>query len=283
MKIKNGFTLIENNKEIKTYLDKEVVSRKITKIQVHHMAAPDYNTWKNTDLKKWTEPHFGRTESLDSYGETKWGSKDSKGKYIAQHFNVFPDGKITTGRSLNNTPIGISGWNTNAICIETYGNFDKGKDVMNEVQKQAVIALVAELCVRFKITPSFDTIRYHSWFTSKGVFLGGYVPGKSTKTCPGTNFFGGNTRDAFEENFLPLVKKYINGDKPKVEISKDTFLITVTANVLNIRTGPGTKYTIKGTLKKGPTKYTIVETQGKWGRLKSGAGWIHLGYTETVK
>lgn len=25
--------------------------------------------------------------------------------------------------------------------------------------------------------------------------------------------------------------------------------------------------------------YTIVEESGEWGKLKSGAGWIHLGYT----
>ena len=146
MKQSNGFTLIEKTSEIKTYLAGQKVNRKINKIQIHHMSSPSYSTWEKTDKKIFSEPHFGRTNSLNSYGKSTWGSRDDKGHYIAQHFNVFPDGQITSGRSLNSTPIGIKGWNTGAICIEIYGNFDKGKDQMNEAQKQAVIALVAELC-----------------------------------------------------------------------------------------------------------------------------------------
>lgn len=36
--------------------------------------------------------------------------------------------------------------------------------------------------------------------------MGTYIAGKSAKTCPGTNFFGGNTREAFEKNLLPLLE-----------------------------------------------------------------------------
>ena len=35
-------------------------------------------------------------------------------------------------------------------------------------------------------------------------------------------------------------------------------------------------------VKKGDV-FTIVETQNGWGKLKSGAGWISLGYTEKLK
>lgn len=274
LKTQNGFTLIEKTSEIKGYLANQKVNRTINKIQIHHMASPSYSTWEKTDKKIFSEPHFGRTNSLNSYGKSTWGSKDDKGKYIAQHFNVFPDGQITSGRSLNSNPIGITGWNTGAICIEIYGNFDKGQDKMNETQKQAVIALVAELCDRFDITPSENTIRYHAWFTRKGSYLGGYIPGKSTKTCPGTEFFGGNTMSAFKANFLPAIKQY---SQPKV----NDYRVKVTANTLNVRKGPGTNYEITTQVKKDQV-YTIVETQGTWGKLKSGAGWIHLGYADKI-
>lgn len=59
------------------------------------------------------------------------------------------------------------------------------------------------------------------------------------------------------------------------------YLVKVTANVLNIRNGPGTSYKINGQIKDKGT-YTIVETKGTWGKLKSGVGWISLNYTKKV-
>ena len=91
MKTKNGFTLLENEKDVKEWLSKQKVTRKITRLQVHMMDLPNYSTWEKTDKKVFSEPHFGRTQSLDSYGKSKWHYSDGHGHYIAQHFNVFPD------------------------------------------------------------------------------------------------------------------------------------------------------------------------------------------------
>ena len=190
MKTQNGFTLFEKTSEIGPWLKKQSVSRTITRLQVHHMDLPNYSTWEKTDKKVFDEPHFGRTQSLNDYGKKTWGSSDGHGKYIAQHFNVFPDGIITTGRHLNSTPIGIRGWNTNAVCIDIYGDFDKDKDVMTKAQKKAVIALYGELCKRFKISVDTVHIRPHCWFTAGGAYLGKYDSSRSAKTCPGTNFMG---------------------------------------------------------------------------------------------
>lgn len=65
-----------------------------------------------------------------------------------------------------------------------------------------------------------------------------------------------------------------------------SYRVKVTASVLNIRKGAGTNYATVGSIKdKGV--YTIVEEsdgQGasKWGKLKSGAGWISLDYCTKV-
>lgn len=58
------------------------------------------------------------------------------------------------------------------------------------------------------------------------------------------------------------------------------FKVKVDIEDLYIRKGPGTGYGKKGFIKPGV--YTIVETQSKWGRLKSGAGWIYLPYTKRI-
>ena len=60
-----------------------------------------------------------------------------------------------------------------------------------------------------------------------------------------------------------------------------SYLVKVTADSLNIRKGPGTNYGTNGAITNKGT-YTIVETQGNWGKLKSGAGWICLDYTKRV-
>ena len=63
-----------------------------------------------------------------------------------------------------------------------------------------------------------------------------------------------------------------------------SYTVKVKASALNIRKGPGTNYGTNGMITdKGV--YTIVsESDGtgasKWGKLKSGAGWISLDYTE---
>jgi hypothetical protein len=59
------------------------------------------------------------------------------------------------------------------------------------------------------------------------------------------------------------------------------YKVKVTADVLNIRSGPGVAYQIVGKITDQGV-YTIVETVNGWGRLKSGAGWISLYYTVRV-
>lgn len=293
VKTQNGFTLLENQKDVRNWLAKQKVSRRITKLQVHHMDLPNYSTWEKTDKKLFSEPHFGRTQSLDSYGKSKWGSgaSDGHGHHIAQHFNVFPDGKITTGRNLNSTPIGIRGWNTGAICIEIYGCFDKGHDKMSSAQKEAVIYLYGELCKRFDIPVNTTHIRPHCWFTAGGTYLGKYNPNRSAKTCPGTNFWGyGCSTEGFA-HFIKDVRNYVNGKKaePKVvdrsgEKDVPNYTVQVITDTLNVRYGASTSYDKISTLKKGD-KVVITHEKDGWGLIQGAKGWISLNdkYVKKVK
>lgn len=274
MKIQNGFTLLETEKEFKEWLDKQKPARKINKLQVHHMALPDYSTWEATDKRVYGDNReLGRTLALDSYGKTTWNSPDGYGHYIAQHFSIFPNGKVTTGRNLNSTPIGIAGWNTNAICVEIYGNFDKDCDIMTEEQRKAVIFVFALLADKFKLPKTSTYIRPHAWFTSGGTYLGDYIAGKSRKTCPGTNFMGfGNTRKAFENNFYPLLKAYKYESNNVANTDKTQYLRIL--QDVNIRSAADfTDESVIGVVKKGGV-YTVVEKIERTGtdmyKLKSG-------------
>ena len=200
-----GFTRFDTESEFKNWLKNQKVTRTVNKLQLHHTGAPCYaNFYKSGGGH---ENELSRQLSMKNFHVNTRGMSD-----IAQHFTIFPNGKIVTGRSLNKNPAGITGWNTGAICVEIYGNFDKGQDTMTAEQKKAVVMLYGELCKKFNLTPSTNTIRCHAWFTSGGTYLGDYIAGKSRKTCPGTNFMGiGNRKSAIENKFIPMVKDYING------------------------------------------------------------------------
>ena len=86
--------------------------------------------------------------------------------------------------------------------------------------------------------------------------------------------------DCLAEHYGMSVQK-----APTHEVPKE-YMVRVKVTNLNIRKGPGTNYSKNGTIK--PNTYTIVdESTGKgatlWGKLKSGAGWIALDYTERVE
>lgn len=65
-----------------------------------------------------------------------------------------------------------------------------------------------------------------------------------------------------------------------------SYLVKVTTDVLNIRKGPGTNYGTNGDIRDKGVYTIVAESDGpgasKWGKLKSGAGWISLDYTKKV-
>lgn len=197
MQTKNGFTLM-SVAEFEKWIKNVKVSRKIDILQVHHTYSPSFAQFNGSN-------HFNLQQGMKSYHVNQCHYSD-----IAQNFTVFPDGTIMTGRSLNLAPAGARGMNTTGICVENLGNFDKGGDVMPAVMKNAIVRIYAAMVKRFNINIE-KNIRYHAWYTASGTYLGNYVAGRSCKTCPGTNFFGGCTRAAYDANFRPLIKKAVAG------------------------------------------------------------------------
>lgn len=81
--------------------------------------------------------------------------------------------------------------------------------------------------------------------------------------------------------YLKIKFPYIASEVNKrlgAEAAPEPFIVQITASSLNVRKGPGTSYAVAQTVSKGQS-FTIVQQQGGWGKLKSGAGWISLKYT----
>ena len=71
------------------------------------------------------------------------------------------------------------------------------------------------------------------------------------------------------ENIAPIVTTYT------------TYKVKIITNKLNVRAKPSTAAAINTQVAKNEV-YTIVQEEGGWGKLKSGAGWIDLSYTEKI-
>jgi hypothetical protein len=189
MKTQGKFTLLELD-EFYNWLNQKKVTRSIQLIQQHHTYKPDYSTFKGAN-------HFELCQSMEN-------SHLSRGfAEIAQNFTTFPDGKIMVCRDLDKIPAGIKGANEKGICIEHVGNFDSGGDKMNVAHQNTIIEMTLLLLSKFNLVASDQSIVYHHWYdlnTGKRITQEG---SGSTKSCPGTNFFGGNTISQFNANFMP--------------------------------------------------------------------------------
>ena len=165
--------------------------RAIDRVLIHHTWQPDYTDFDGSN-------HLALQEGMRRFHVDTRGWVD-----IGQHFSVFPDGKVVTGRSLDLDPACTKGANVGAICIENVGNFDEGGDVMTGVHRDAILETAAWVCERWSIPVDSEHVLYHHWFDLE---TGKRTDGTGvTKSCPGTGFFGGNSVEAAEMGFLPLV------------------------------------------------------------------------------
>lgn len=154
-----------------------------------------------------------------------------------------------------------------AITIEVANSTGRPTWEISNDSMDSVIRLCADICKRYNIVPYFNGTK-NATFTFHYMFQATECPGPYIKNQIGY--------------IIEQIKKILEGDEPTPQPVKDSFRVKVTADCLNIRSGPGTKYKKVGEI-TGHGVYTIVETSGTWGKLKSGAGWISLRYTKEVK
>lgn len=248
------------------------MARTITSLQQHHTYRPDYRNFTGNN-------HFGLQRAMRDYHEINNGWQD-----IGQHFTIFPDGAILTGRSMEHSPACIYRNNANAICIENLGFFDEGKDVMEPAQKNAIIAVSALLCDKFNIPVTTSHVVYHHWFRlDDGLRNDG---AGNNKSCPGTAFFGGNKPEDCRRNLLPAIRKRMQAPLEVTRHPRNLQqYVTVTASQLNIRTGPSTRHKPADgspAAERGAI-LRVFESRNDWLRIaRTGQRWVYGRYTQPV-
>lgn len=266
--MKFGFTKMNIN-EFKEYISKLKIARTILTIQQHHTYIPSYIHFTGNN-------HFELQRGMKNTHVNQNGWAD-----IGQHFSIFPDGEILTGRSIEKSPACIYGNNANSICLENVGYFDIGYDEMNTGQKEAIVQITAALCDKFNLMPDTNKIIYHHWFNlSTGKRNNG---SGNNKSCPGTNFFGGNKVDDCNNHFIPLIKNKINHSDESIIPKKYVY---VKSNLLNIRMGSGANF--NKIPNRNPALYgailRVYNERNGWYKISSSADhWVSGKYTQEVK
>ena len=268
METKYNFTLM-SIAEFETWLAELRVARTIITVQQHHTYSPDYKLFKGSN-------HFELQKAMRDYHVTHNGWEN-----IGQHFTIFPDGTVMTGRPLERSPACIAGNNANSLCIEAVGNFDKNGDSMNDVQKECIVRVVAAICKRFGIPVGTDKILYHHWFNlTSGARNNG---SGGNKSCPGSNFFGGNKVADCEKNFIPLIQNALAGTT--VSLPEVLKYVCVTSDTLNVRQGP--VYTANLADDREAATFgailRIYKEENGWYRISSSQEhWVSGRYTKDV-
>ena len=149
----------------------------------------------------------------------------------------------------------------------------KADGQFNTLTNNALIWLCVDLCKKWNLNPANDIYRHYD------------VTGKS---CP---LFHTNYPQEWSRLKNDIVSAFRNSSVQNTQSSSQEqefreYRTRVTADKLNIRSGPGVNFASVGTIADKGT-YTVAEEApgagaNRWGRLKSGAGWISLDFTQRV-
>lgn len=239
--------------------------------------------WNRADYKNACVHGFVDANTGDVYQTLPW---DHRGWHCAS-------GKNGSG---NNTHIGVEMCEPSCIKYTGGATFTCSDPAAAKAAVArtyaAAVELFAMLCVKYNLNPLADgVIISHAEGYRRGIASNHGDPEHLWNQL-GTGYtmdtFRAAVKAAMSAGTVGGTTSPANDSKPTTATAAAKFspyMVRVTVTSLNIRTGPGTNYVTAGRMTPGV--YTIVEEATgkgatKWGKLKSGAGWISLDYAKRV-
>ena len=173
----------------------------------------------------------------------------------------------------------VNAWLDLAVEIAKFYGF---KSVAYQPKPSTVTTAQVEQWIKSWAPSDAMIITLHCWYKNK--------------ECPGPYFIrqlpwlvremnkrlAGLTAEAFIGECVAPPKEQSVAPMPTLFTP---YLATITAEALNVRTGPGTTYTVVTVLRNDKNTYTIIEeAKGPgatmWCRLKSGLGWVSKDFIQ---
>lgn len=224
--------------------------RKIEKIAIHHMAGILTAKQCGAIFQN------GNRKASSNYGI---GKDAEVGLYVDEA----------------NTSYCNSNWDSNckSVTIETSNSSLGGNYPVSDAVLNKLIQLVADIAKRNNLGKLVkgQNLVWHRMYAAT--------------TCPGDYLLSKMDYIAEQANKINNGQAAAEKETTTAE-NNNGYLVKVTANVLNIREKAGTDSKITGQIKDKGTYTIVAESNGtgatKWGKLKSGAGWISLDFVERI-
>ena len=263
-----------------TKYDKEVKSMSNSSLVSYTALSPNHSGERTHSIDRIT-PHcvVGQLSA-----ESICGCFTSASRKASCNYGIGTDGEIALCVEEKNRSWCSSDRDNDQRAVTIECASDKSEPyTMNSAVYNSLINLCVDICKRngkskllwlgdknktLAYSPKSDemVLTVHRWFANKA--------------CPGDWLY------SRMGDLATKVTARLGGNTTEEKSTFSSYKVKVTASVLNIRKGAGTNYALAGAIRNGGV-YTIVQEstgQGatKWGKLKSGAGWISLDYTTKV-
>jgi len=251
----------------------------------------------NVKLSRYVQPDdnaANRKEMIDLIGVNKYKNDANHSKKktgVNCWIGKLADGTITTIQTMpwDYRPWGC-GKGKKGSCNDGFIQFEICEDNLADASYfkkvyQEACEITAYLCELYEINPYGYTMLNEVKVPNILCHADSHALGLGTNHGDVYHWFKkhGKTMDSVRSDVAKLMGL---PDKPDLGDFKP-YKVRVAANALKIRAGAGTNYDSVGVIRdKGV--YTIVdESDGKgadkWGKLKSGQGWISLDYTNRLE
>lgn len=241
-------------------------------IMVHSTGA------NNPKLSRYVQPDDGLL-GVNPYNN-HFNTAKPGGRSVCVHAFIgkLKDGSIATYQIM---PWNMQAWHSGGSANKNYIGFEicedglKDAEYFGKVYTEAV-ELCAYLCREYGL--SEKNILCHSE---------GYKKGIASNHGDVLHWFPkfGKSMDSFRADVKAALGRGQtaagSSEAVKAEHVPLPYVVRITADSLNVRAGAGVHFTIKTSVKRGEA-FTITAEKNGWGKLKSGAGWIKLSYTEKV-
>lgn len=244
-----------------------------SKLVVYKKLSPHCNKPRNHKIDKIVIHHMAGNLTIEACGQV------FQTRQASSNYGIGTDGRIGMYVEEKNRSWATSNAavDNRAVTIEVANSKSGGNWPVSDKAMKSLINLCVDICKRNGIKKLKYTggkngnLLMHCWYASTAC-PGPYLKSKFSYIAKEVNKKLGASGSTKNTTTTPSTS---------TKKTSDSYLVDVTASALNIRRGAGTKHAVVGVIRdKG--RYTIVETSGDWGKLKSGAGWICLDYTKKV-